>query len=321
MGRIQHWVRGVAQSADLVLAASVDGFLRVWRKKDGVLVLEMKTPNNKAANAVAVQGKLAVLGTDGGGLLLMDLATVSVLHALEGHTGGVYSVVFDGNDVISGSYDETICVWDTVSGQMRSRIDVGQRVYGVAIHEDLLVAGLKDNTVRVFDRASGDPRHVLTEATNEVTAVAIDAQHMVSGSWDCKVRVYAVPSFELVHVLEGHNYSVRSVALDKFRIVSGSDDNTIRVWDARSGDLLHVLQGHADTVLSVSLAGQEIVSGSWDQSVRVWDTEMVALARVLDGTEAEMPISEIFATETESDAKTEQANENPAESRPFCSIL
>ncbi|GBG32824.1 F-box/WD repeat-containing protein 7 [Hondaea fermentalgiana] len=323
---IQDSVYGVAQTADLVLAASGnhltrnDGFLRAWSKKDGALVFEMKTPNNQEANTVAVQGKLAAVGTDAGGLLLIDLATATVLQTLQGHTGHVLSVIFDGNEIISGggAADKTIRVWDKISGLETLRIDVGARVGCLAVHEDLLVAGLGDYTVRVFDPASDDPRHVLTEATDWVRAVAIDAQRMVSGSDDNKVRVYGVPSFQLVRVLEGHTDWVYSVALEGDRILSGSNDHTVRVWDARNGDALHVLHGHSDTVYSVSFLGSEIVSGSGDNSVRIWDAETGASTRVLDGTEAVRPIEEVLgATATTAAAKealkAALANGDPAE--------
>ncbi|GBG32387.1 F-box/WD repeat-containing protein 7 [Hondaea fermentalgiana] len=313
MGRIRGNVYGVAQSADLVLAASWDGFLRAWSKKDGALVLEMKTPNDKPATRVAVQGKLAAVGTDYGGLFLVDLATASVVHALEGHTDHVESVIFDGNEIISGSDDDTIRVWDKASGQTRLRIDAGATVFGLAAHGDLLVAGLKDNTVRVFDRVSGDPRRVLREATGYARAVAIDAQRMVSGSRDKKVRVYAAPSLELVRVLEGHTRSVYSVALEGDRIVSGSWDNTVRVWDACSGDALHVLQGHADWVSSVALMGAEIVSGAGDKSVRVWDAKTGASTRVLDGSEAKRPMAEALGAAAAAALKAALANGDPAE--------
>ncbi|GBG16063.1 F-box/WD repeat-containing protein 7, partial [Hondaea fermentalgiana] len=240
----------------------------------------MNTPDNEVAITVAVQGNLTAVGTFGGGLFLVDLAT-AYLHALQGHTNAVWSVIFDGDEIISGSEDQTVRVWDKISGRETLRIDVGAIIWSVAAHENLLVAGLGNSTVRVFDRASGGLRHVLTEATGEVTAVAIDAQRMVSGSADYKVRVYAVPSFQLVRVL-GHTDWVYSVALEGDRIVSGSRDNTVRVWDARSGDALHVLQGHSDFVNSVSLLGSEIVSGSDDGSVRIWDAETGASTRVLD---------------------------------------
>ncbi|GBG35322.1 F-box/WD repeat-containing protein 7, partial [Hondaea fermentalgiana] len=280
----------------------------------------MKTPNKKAANTVAVQGNLAALGTDAGGLFLIDLATASVLRAFQGHTGNVWSVIFDGNEIISGGYgDRTVRVWDKMSGQETLRIDAGAKVYSVAAHENLLVAGLDNSTVRVFDRqrASGGPRHVLTEATSYVYAVAIDAQRMVSGSNDNKVRVYAVPSFRLVRVLEGHSSYVTSVALEGDRIVSGASDNTVRLWDARSGAKLHALQGHSLSVTSVSLLGSETVSGSFDKSVRFWDAETGASTRALDGTEAVRPIEEVLGAPPTSAAeealKAALANGDPAE--------
>ncbi|GBG33603.1 Protein kinase, putative [Hondaea fermentalgiana] len=277
----------------------------------------MKTPNNKAANTVAVQGKLAAVGANRGGLFLIDLATASVLHALQGHTGNVMSVIFDGDEIISGSKDKTLRVWDKISGRETLRIDAGANVNGVAVYEDLLVAGLQDNTVRVFDRASGDPRHLLTEATTSVKTVAIDAERMVSGSY-AKVRVYDVPSFVLLSVLKGHTGMVSSVAVEGDRIVSGSWDNTVRVWDARSGDTLHVLQGHSNSVNSVSLSGSEIVSGSDDSRVRVWDAETGASTRVLDGTEAVRPIEEVLGGPATTAAAKEAlkaalANGDPAE--------
>ncbi|GBG31029.1 F-box/WD repeat-containing protein 7 [Hondaea fermentalgiana] len=281
MGRIQRVVYGVTQSADLALAACGDCHLRAWSKRDGGLVLEMETPDNMEAYAVAVQGKLAAVGTSAGGLFLIDMASAAVLHALKGHSHGVMGVLFDGNEIISVSWDKTVRAWDTISGRETLRIDAGAWVWSVAAHENQLVAGLEDNTVRVFDRASGGPRHVLTEATGEVYAVAIDAQRMVSGSDDNKVRVYAVPSFQLVRVLEGHTKWVRSVALEGDCVVSASADNKVRLWDARSGDALHVLRGHSNTVQSVSLLGSEIVSGSVDKSVRIWDAETGASTRVL----------------------------------------
>ncbi|GBG30180.1 F-box/WD repeat-containing protein 7 [Hondaea fermentalgiana] len=317
MGHIQGAVYDVAQTADLVLAASYsDKSLRAWSKKDGALVLEMKTPNNQEANTVAVQGMLAVVGTQRGGVFLVDLSTATVLYSFEGHTGDVTSVVMDGSKIMSGSSDMTIRIWDKISGENTLTIDVGTMVHELAIHENVLAAGLQDQTVRVFDQTCGDQLDVLTEANGEVFAVEINAQCLVSGSVDNNVRIYAVPSFEhvdliffeLVRVLRDHTWWVLSVALDGNFIVSGAMDDTIRVWNAPSGNILnwrpeqlHVLQGHSAQVYSVSLLGSEIVSGSADESVRIWDANTGLLKLELDGMEVTRPIAENLASWTEVD--------------------
>jgi F-box/WD-40 domain protein 7 len=41
-----------------------------------------------------------------------------LLHVLEGHTNRVYSLLFDGKRVVSGSLDSTILVWDVHTGQV-----------------------------------------------------------------------------------------------------------------------------------------------------------------------------------------------------------
>ncbi|GBG30858.1 WD repeat-containing protein pop2 [Hondaea fermentalgiana] len=294
MSLIQGYVLGVAQTADLVLAVSdQDASLRAW-SKEGALVLEMQMPNKKPAYSVAAQGMLAAVGTRGGGLFLIDLSSATVLHALEGHTNNVWSVILDGDEVLSASYDKTIRVWDTVSGACTQTIHAEAAVRGLAANEDWIVAGLSDATVRVFDRASGDQRHKLREATGWVMSVALDNMYMVSGANDGKVRVYAVPSFTLVHVLEGHTATVSSVAIEGDSIVSGSDDKTVRLWNAHTGAQLRVLQGLSHYARSVSLLGSEIVSGSYGKSVRIWNANTGALKFALDGTEAAQPITDVL---------------------------
>ncbi|GBG26354.1 WD repeat-containing protein wdr-5.1 [Hondaea fermentalgiana] len=317
-------VFSVAQSVSLVLAVSRDHYLRAWSKKDGALVFKMRTPLNQKACTVAVQGRLAAFGTGGGYIFLVDLSSATVLHSIQGHKYTVRSVIFNGDEIISGGgmRDRTICVWNKVSGRETLRIDMkvvarnrSATVMSLAAHGNLLVAGLDDETMRIFDRVSGDPRHTLTEAAGPVCGVAIDAQRLVSGSYDKKVRVYVVPSFELVYTLEGHTDGVRSVALEDDLIVSGSTDKTVRVWDARSGAILRVLRGHSESVFSVSLCGSEIVSGCLDSKVHVWDADSGSLKHVLNGTETVRPIAddlgpmiEIGGTEEAKVTSREQLN-------------
>jgi WD40 repeat protein len=130
---------------------------------------------------------------------------------LDGHTGGVNSVAFssDGNRIVSGSGDDTVRIWDVVSGVVL---------------------------------------HILKGHTHDVNSVAFssDSNRIVSGSSDKTVRIWDAVSGVALHTLEGHTRRVNSVAFssDGLRIVSGSDDETVRIWDAVSGVVLHTLEGH-----------------------------------------------------------------------------
>ena len=112
-----------------------------------------------------------------------------------------------------------------------------------------IVSGSWDQTVRVWDAASGTELACLRGHDSAVNCVSFDREgrRIVSGSWDKMVRVWDAASAELA-CLRGHDNTVWSVAFDREgrRIVSGSYDHTVRVWDAATGDCLEVIQGFGD---------------------------------------------------------------------------
>jgi WD40 repeat protein len=203
---------------------------------------------------------------------------------LEGHTSGVNSVAFSNNSsrIVSGSYDKTVRIWDSVSGAVLHTLEGHtSAVTSVAFSFDgsRIVSGSHDKTVRIWDSVSGAVLHTLEGHTSAVTSVAFssDGSRIVSGSSDRTVRIWDAFSGAVLHTLEGHTDTVRSVAFssDSSRIVSGSADATVRIWDAVSGAVLHTLEGHTSFVYSVAFSsdGSRIVSGSRDRTVRIWDAD------------------------------------------------
>ena len=79
-----------------------------------------------------------------------------LLRSLEGHSNSVHAVVVtpDGCQIISGSYDNTIKVWDLEGGHLlRSLEGHTQSVNAVAVTPDgrQIVSGSNDNTIKVWD--------------------------------------------------------------------------------------------------------------------------------------------------------------------------
>ena len=206
---------------------------------------------------------------------------------LQGHTHIVTSVVFspDGTGIVSGSYDNTVRVWDAERG-----VEIGSPLHGhtssvtsVAFSPDStrIMSGSDDKTVRVWDADRGvqigSPLQGHTENVRSV-AFSPDGTRIVSGSDDKSVRVWnAERGVQICSPLQGHTENVRSVAFspDGRRIVSGSHDKTMRVWDTKRGvQIGSPLQGHTKEVTSVAFStdGTRIVSGSNDNTVRVWDS-------------------------------------------------
>jgi WD40 repeat protein len=129
-----------------------------------------------------------------------------------------------------------------------------------------IVSGSYANTVAVWDLQAGCPIHKLEAHQRSVNSVAVspDGRHIVSGSSDETLAVWDLQARTLIRKLEGHNHGVTSEAVspDSRRIVSGSWDNTIAVWDLQTGRLLATLTLDGDD-LSVAwhLDGRVVVVG------------------------------------------------------------
>ena len=156
---------------------------------------------------------------------------------LEGHTDRVRSLVAlaDGC-VVSGSWDNTLRVWNAATGECERTLEGHTGVVRslVALADGRVVSGSVDKTLRVWNAATGECERTLEGHTDEVTSlVALADGRVVSGSWDKTLRVWNAATGECERTLEGHTGVVRSLmALADGRVVSGSDDKTLRVWYA-----------------------------------------------------------------------------------------
>jgi WD40 repeat protein len=105
-----------------------------------------------------------------------------------------------------------------------------------------LASGGYDQTVRLWDAVSGAPRHALTGHTGTVRSVgwSPDGRALASGDLDGTVRLWDAASGTLQHALTGHTARVRSVCWspDGRALASAAGDATVRLWDAREGQLL-----------------------------------------------------------------------------------
>ena len=118
-------------------------------------------------------------------------------HALVGHEGGIASVAFsiDGTTLASGSWDDTIRVWDARTGRHLQTIDEhkdGVRSVAFSLNGLTLASGSEDGTIRLWDANAGEHLRTIEGHMGEVTSIAFspDELTLASGSADGTILLW-----------------------------------------------------------------------------------------------------------------------------------
>ncbi|KAK3946936.1 hypothetical protein QBC32DRAFT_112172 [Pseudoneurospora amorphoporcata] len=224
----------------------------------------------------------------------VELDWNACLQTLEGHSGTVYSVAFspDGQRLASGSWEDTIKIWDPASGScLQTLKGHSGTVASVAFSPDgqRLASGSGDKTIKIWDPASGSCLQTLEGHSGTVNSMAFspDGQRLASGLGDDTIKIWDPASGSCLQTLKGHSGYVYSVAFspDGQRLASGSWDKTIKIWDPASGSYLQTLKGHSGNVYSVAFSpdGQRLTSGSRDETIKIWDPASGSCLQTLKG--------------------------------------
>lgn len=202
-------------------------------------------------------------------------------HSLVGHTGGINSIAVtpDGSQILSGSNDKTVKLWDFETGRLLSSF-VGhtELVSAVAVTPDghRVISGSWDNTIKVWDLQSGQLILSLVGHTDRVTSIAIvpDNRTLVSGSEDKTLKIWDLGTGRLLRSIEGHKGGINSLAItpDSRMIVSGGEQREIMVWDLKSGALIRSFDCHGTniTALAISPIGDYLITTT-ENNLKVWN--------------------------------------------------
>ena len=237
-----QFISDIAVAKDNCSFASCGGdrTVFVWDVASG-LVMRRLQGHEQRVNCVHYAGDCSVLVTGSYDRTVrcwdMRSKNAAPLQTLTGAADSVSTVAVMGHEIIAGSIDGHILMYDLRKGSL-TRDAIGPPVGHVALSRDgnCILAGTLDSTLRLLDKSTGQ---VL-----------------------CEYQGHSNSSFKLSC----------SLSRDDSKVLSGSEEGHLHAWDLVEGKMVLKKKAHTGPVVALSChpTTSAVLTASHDGTAKLW---------------------------------------------------
>eukprot|EP01006_Ploeotia_vitrea_P051131 TRINITY_DN67529_c3_g11_i1.p1 TRINITY_DN67529_c3_g11~~TRINITY_DN67529_c3_g11_i1.p1 ORF type:complete len:471 (-),score=29.32 TRINITY_DN67529_c3_g11_i1:209-1621(-) len=216
-----------------------------------------------------------------------DVGSIHCIHTLKAHTRPVLCLKVVNGELLSGSEDATLVLWNIAQGKKKGVLS-GARGGVCCIEttpEGLVLTGHEDGLIHIWDM------HLLAMAntlpakhTDTVWALVyadvsryIHLGNLVSSKKDpVEDSLDTIGGIPKSRLSKGSPYSTSSTEGKHIgdtvgMIFSGSADGTICVWRLETNEYITSMNGHTGAICTLCVIGDRLYSAGEDLNINAWD--------------------------------------------------
>ncbi|PKK54866.1 hypothetical protein CI102_432, partial [Trichoderma harzianum] len=204
-----------------------------------------------------------------------------VVHLLEGHSDYVRCCAFsgDGQHLVSGSDDGSICTWNTATGKMQHKISAfNHYVYLIALSSKGLLAASDGRNLKIWNTNTNTLVEIpdginLLGTSRQVDDLAFSPDgSLLAVASSGTITIWNLAEYSKVALQWTPASSIHKVAFSPDSKYIAAEAREIYIWDCKSATTMAILSGHTDEIcgLSFSHDGLFLASSSRDRTARIW---------------------------------------------------
>jgi mitogen-activated protein kinase organizer 1 len=213
---------------------------------------------------------------------LCDVVTGNIIRRVTAHSDRINAI--DMNDdntvVMTGSYDQRLCVWDLRSSTrepIQSFEDFTDSVTSITHNNSAIVAGCVDGTLRTYDLRSGLLHN--DKIDDPITSIRFrsDKKCVLTTCLGGIIRMFDIDSGLQLNQFTGHKHEAYKMESDfscddKF-IIGGSENGDVYMWDLMTADIAVQTNAHKKALSSIAVHPKQLIflTASYDRTVRCWN--------------------------------------------------
>lgn len=186
-----------------------------------------------------------------------------------GHTNWVNAIFVNHSQLISGSRDGTIIIWDIETGEKLKVFTISsQDITAICCDNLIIVVGTREGQIYILNAVTGEIIKSWTSHLLRINSLFLDSEQLISCSNDCKIKIWDIKAGNCLRELSGYYMSY-----DNYQIVSASNSH-IYIWDRKNRECIHDI--HLPVLYkptAISYNGDIIVTGHSNGMIRIWKAD------------------------------------------------